>query len=482
MNWDAFISHASEDKEDFVRALAAKLREEGLRIWYDEFTLTVGDSLRRSIDRGLANSRFGIVVISRSFLQKEWPQKELDGLVAREIGGVKVILPVWHNISAAEVLSYSPLLADRLAASSNEGLEQVAKKLFEAMRLAMPEDRVDPDPFLATEDPADDQVRAPLTPETALHKAKRFIADPRFEIALHDFIGECSQRSFVQLEENKVLNGEGPFSKDEFQRRLGVFEEGSSISTALFALASYWDCRNRGFDIAFGRYLSLALTPGAGHVYCHQLKWYPALANFYAAGITGLLSNHLTLFGKMLDALTTETLRLSGSPPADLLWGYSPFNSLTSSLGTQGVFDWLGVNSHSAGSERLLSFISPLLREYVPNEVVLLNTFDKFEYLISLIHADFRIRYENDTGRRLILWIPPGSYIYRGRSHYGQGLYLGDSRFGASNVVTLLNRELEEKGSEWGPLKAGVFGGSIERARAAVEFAKSFFVEHKISF
>src|SRR5580693_1169879 len=263
MNWDAFISHASEDKEDFVRALAAKLREEGLRIWYDEFTLTVGDSLRRSIDRGLANSRFGIVVISRSFLQKEWPQKELDGLVAREIGGVKVILPVWHNISAAEVLSYSPLLADRLAASSNEGLEQVAKKLFEAMRLAMPEDRVDPNPFLATEDPADDQVRAPLTPETALHKAKRFIADPRFEIALHDFIGECSQRSFVQLEENKVLNGEGPFSKDEFQRRLGVFEEGSSISTALFALASYWDCRNRGFDIAFGRYLSLALTPGA---------------------------------------------------------------------------------------------------------------------------------------------------------------------------------------------------------------------------
>ena len=67
------------------------------------FTLTVGDSLRRSIDKGLARSRFGIVIISKAFLQKEWPQKELDGLVAREIEGIKVILPVWHEIGAAQI-------------------------------------------------------------------------------------------------------------------------------------------------------------------------------------------------------------------------------------------------------------------------------------------------------------------------------------------------------------------------------------------
>lgn len=134
MEWDVFISHASEDKESFVRRLANSLKDHGLRVWFDEFTLTVGDSLRRSIDRGLANSRYGIVVISPDFLRKDWPQKELDGLVAREVEGVKVILPVWHNISAAEIRAYSPTLSDRLAASSSKGLNHVTQELLKAIR------------------------------------------------------------------------------------------------------------------------------------------------------------------------------------------------------------------------------------------------------------------------------------------------------------------------------------------------------------
>ena len=120
-----FISHASEDKDCFARPLAEALRTRGLRVWFDEFTLRVGDSLRRSIDRGLAHASFGVVIISPSFLAKEWPQKELDGLVAREVHGHKVILPVWHNVDADTVRSYSLILADRLATSSAKGLEKV---------------------------------------------------------------------------------------------------------------------------------------------------------------------------------------------------------------------------------------------------------------------------------------------------------------------------------------------------------------------
>lgn len=71
MTWDAFICHASEDKESFVRPLAEELSRRGLRIWYDEFTLKVGDSLRKSIDRGLAESDYGIVVLSPNFFQKK---------------------------------------------------------------------------------------------------------------------------------------------------------------------------------------------------------------------------------------------------------------------------------------------------------------------------------------------------------------------------------------------------------------------------
>jgi len=132
--YDAFISHASEDKEALVRPMAQALQDRGLSVWYDEFALKVGDSLRRSIDRGLSRSRFGIVVLSPSFFAKEWPQYELDGLVEKEIEGQKVILPLWHKVSKNEVLSYSPTLADRLALSTSQyTIEELADKLAEAM-------------------------------------------------------------------------------------------------------------------------------------------------------------------------------------------------------------------------------------------------------------------------------------------------------------------------------------------------------------
>jgi hypothetical protein len=132
--WDAFISHASEDKEGFVRPLVSALQEAGLRVWYDEFSLRIGDSLRRSIDKGLSRARYGVVVLSPYFFAKEWPQKELDGLTAREVGGQKVILPVWHNIDSNDVLRYSPTLADRVAARAQNGLNRVVEDLLAVIK------------------------------------------------------------------------------------------------------------------------------------------------------------------------------------------------------------------------------------------------------------------------------------------------------------------------------------------------------------
>lgn len=130
---DAFISHASEDKDDIVRPLAQALKNKGYNIWYDEFSLKLGDSLRRSIDGGLADSKFGIVVLSPNFLTKQWPQDELDGLMAKERNGKKVILPLWHKISLEEILKYSPILAGRLAASTDKGIDYIVSKIVEVL-------------------------------------------------------------------------------------------------------------------------------------------------------------------------------------------------------------------------------------------------------------------------------------------------------------------------------------------------------------
>lgn len=119
VKYDVFISHACEDKDEFVRPLAEALQAAGYKVWYDSFTLKVGDSLRRSIDSGLKNSRYGVVVFSRAFFSKNWTQYELDGLVTREMEGHKVILPIWHMVSKNQVQDYSPALADKKAINSS---------------------------------------------------------------------------------------------------------------------------------------------------------------------------------------------------------------------------------------------------------------------------------------------------------------------------------------------------------------------------
>ena len=128
--YDFFISHASEDKDGFVRGLAEALQSRNVRVWYDEFILKVGDSLRQKIDFGLANSRFGVVILSKHFFKKEWAQKELDALSSLEASGEIRILPIWREISKDEVVKYSPLLSDKLALNTSiQSTEEIADEL-----------------------------------------------------------------------------------------------------------------------------------------------------------------------------------------------------------------------------------------------------------------------------------------------------------------------------------------------------------------
>lgn len=132
---DVFVSHASEDKDTFVRPLAVALRSLGVSVWYDEFSLRLGDSLSRSIDKGLTSSRFGLVVISPHFIEKPWPEYELRGLLAREIQEGRVILPMWHGVTRQQVVAFSPPLADKVALNT-AGLsaQDVAIQLLQEVR------------------------------------------------------------------------------------------------------------------------------------------------------------------------------------------------------------------------------------------------------------------------------------------------------------------------------------------------------------
>ena len=123
-DWDVFISHASEDEDEIVGPLAHELRQRGLRVWYDEFELRIGDSRRHKIDEGIARSAFGVVVLSNAFFD-----------------GSQVLLPLWHKITKAEVMARSPSLADKLARNTSDNtLEEIAveisKVVFDATQAA----------------------------------------------------------------------------------------------------------------------------------------------------------------------------------------------------------------------------------------------------------------------------------------------------------------------------------------------------------
>lgn len=128
--YGVFVSHASEDK-DFVRPLVKAIRRARIKVWYDENALLWGDELRKSIDRGLLNSRYGIVIFSKAFLKrKRWTEHELNGLFAKERNGRKVILPIWHKITDRELLRYSPAFADRVAMiTKRDSIADIVKNL-----------------------------------------------------------------------------------------------------------------------------------------------------------------------------------------------------------------------------------------------------------------------------------------------------------------------------------------------------------------
>lgn len=111
--FDVFVSHANDNKEEFVNALTAALSRLGISIWYDANILDWGDNWKLQIVNGLKKCRFGIVVVSPEFLGREWTEKELNELLQRQNeAGEKVILPLLYKLTISDMKKQYPQLAD----------------------------------------------------------------------------------------------------------------------------------------------------------------------------------------------------------------------------------------------------------------------------------------------------------------------------------------------------------------------------------
>ena len=211
-DYDVFVSHASEDKDGLVRPLVEAMTRQGLAVWYDETELVPGVSLIETVERGLSRSRFGVIVLSKAFFVKNWPRKELNVLASRELAtGESVLIPIWLDVTEADVRRYSPLLADRWAIRSDVGLDEVARRVC---------DRVVPD--------------QPSRPTSA---DLRVVPDQSSRPTSADLLDEERRRraEFESVREERVAPAAGPWNRhgigSKFSRPLPTLDHGGNTTS-----------------------------------------------------------------------------------------------------------------------------------------------------------------------------------------------------------------------------------------------------------
>ena len=113
----AFISHDSRNKATIAKPLAMGLSSRLCSVWYDEFSLNVGQSLRESIEKGIKEAKKCILVLTPEFLQNPgWTKKEFNSIFTREmVFNERIVIPIWHKVSMEDIYAFSPSLADTVA-------------------------------------------------------------------------------------------------------------------------------------------------------------------------------------------------------------------------------------------------------------------------------------------------------------------------------------------------------------------------------
>jgi hypothetical protein len=127
--WDVFISHASVDKDAVARPLAQALAARGLRVWYDELEVKLGDDLAHIIDFGTRASLFGVVILSPQFFGRRWTEEEFAALSRKRM------FLVLHGVTPQQLYAARPELKERVCARADAGIENIADALLAAMRV-----------------------------------------------------------------------------------------------------------------------------------------------------------------------------------------------------------------------------------------------------------------------------------------------------------------------------------------------------------
>lgn len=383
--YDVFVSHAWEDKAAFVTELVDALTARGLRVWYDDLSLDIGDSLRESIDRGLRDSRYGVVVLSPHFFAKQWPARELNGLVQKAMGeGRKVVLPVWHHVTRDHVAEYSYPLADLVAANSADGVDAVADAILRVVSSSGEAGAA----VTASSEGAEQKLVA---------SARKVIADPTQVVAVTELTDAVAREAFGALKDQYQVNLE-KWRELPPGEILGRQREAIRATAKLCALGA-----NLGHPDHYGAWeravAIIARDPGrSADKRLHVSFWqYPSAVLLYAIGVAALQRRRLDLV-----AITSLKVRV-----------YDPGRIQSSPLVHSIRWDEIGKLAESAHatnyktplSEDIFLALQDWVLEYFVDEDEYERTFDLFEFSIAMA----RLATADDRHA----WVPPARYMLK---------------------------------------------------------------------
>jgi hypothetical protein len=294
----------------------------------------------------------------------------------------------------------------------------------------------------------------PMTTAVAVATAKRLIeAKEGGAIRLHDLVTGEARRVAEHLTKMAWVRPTSHSRAEGFERTTKEIEDTTRTLVHQFALGAYWSSHRSPFVQALATLGSLHIgAPGGG-----RLAWdfhlYPALLAYFAAGVASVLSGSFALFNALADCEVHGEYK--GTAGSSLY----PMAVVSQDLGRL----WPGrQRAHTPGADRVLGVITPAMRDFAPNDDAVIKAFDQFEFIVAMKHVDNdKPGIAVDPADLKSIWFPVSAFVWRTRdkTRRGTGAGLGIT----DDVLDALDRH----GANWGPLKAGYFGGDPGRANVA---------------
>lgn len=285
----------------------------------------------------------------------------------------------------------------------------------------------------------------PLSAKMAAATVKRYLVDPAAKIRLRDLVHEETEKLFAETNA-PVFGGQTQLQPaEELTKRVEKYGGLCETLILVFVAGCYWgDDYATKLWVASLQRIANPAESGGGLVYLLKLRRYPALLLLYSAGLAAVAAgNYATL-----SAILTEAKARDDQNKDEAICS-KVYPIAVNEKGAWKLMPGLD-RRHTPVSDHLFNKLRGPLREYLPRDDDYQNAFDRFEYLLGLVHADLNRR-QAEGG----WWGPVGCFAWRGRHFHQEG-----------RISQKIETEIEAEGVNWALLKAGLFCGSLEQLKA----------------